>query len=168
MFDAVFVMSCAASAQVTLVCLVRPSGCRVCLAHGRQCFSLTGSWQSTPSLQRVSGVIPASYSDGKAGQEKQDSNDKASSSGMSLGSDALALPWYTGQASLDMPLYCNLACMALAVLHRMKRYHTVVQVICLRLSLPVSMHYTSAPDRMTSNANIHWLQQSITQNSMNR
>ena len=59
--------------------------------------------------------------------EKQDVDDKASS-GVSLGSDALMLPWYTGQSSLDMGLCCNLTCMALSVLYRMKRYHTVVQV----------------------------------------
>jgi hypothetical protein len=72
------------------------------------------------------GVIPAPK--GGTISEKQDVDDKASSSGVSLGSDALSLPWYTGQSSLDMAMCCNLTCMALAVLHRMKRYHTVVQV----------------------------------------
>ena len=72
----------------------------------------------------MAGVIPASS--GQA--EKQSIDDKASSKASTLGSDALALPWYTGQDSLDMPLCCNLACMVLAVLQRMKRYHTVVQV----------------------------------------
>ena len=89
------------------------------------------------SLRSAAGVIPASESGGKM---ESDMNDKASSSGISLGSDALALPWYTGQGSLDMPLCCNLTCMALAVLHRMKRYHTVVQVICSKLMLHDSMH----------------------------
>lgn len=57
--------------------------------------------------------------------------DTGSVSGVSLGSDAASAPWYTEQASLDMPMCCNLVCMALAVLHRMKRYHTVVQVMLL-------------------------------------
>ena len=74
----------------------------------------------------VAGLIPAAK--GGMNSEKQGVNNKASSSGVSLGSDALTLPWYTGQSSLDMGLCCNLTCMALAVLHRMKRYHTVVQV----------------------------------------
>ena len=74
----------------------------------------------------VAGVTPAAK--GGTSSEKQCVDDKASSSGVSLGSDALMLPWYTGQSSLDMGLCCNLTCMALAVLHRMKRYHTVVQV----------------------------------------
>lgn len=73
------------------------------------------------------GVIPAP--DQMVSSEKQAVDDAASSSGFSLGSDALTLPWYSKQHSgLDMTLCCNLACMALAVLHRMKRYHTVVQV----------------------------------------
>ena len=74
----------------------------------------------------VAGVTPAAK--GGTSREKQGVDDKASSSGVSLGSDALMLPWYTGQSSLDMAMCCNLTCMALAVLHRMKRYHTVVQV----------------------------------------
>lgn len=60
--------------------------------------------------------------------------DTGSVSGLSLGSDAVRAPWYTEQASLDMPMCCNLVCVALAVLHRMKRYHTVVQVIPLLMS----------------------------------
>ncbi len=79
----------------------------------------------------TTGVIPASND--KADSDKQVVDDKASSSGVSLGSDALTLPWYMGQTSLDMHMCCNLTCMALAVLHRMKRYHTVVQVHFYRL-----------------------------------
>ena len=60
--------------------------------------------------------------------------DTGSVSGVSLGSDAVSAPWYTEQTSLDMPMCCNLVCMALAVLHRMKRYHTVVQVLLLLTS----------------------------------
>ncbi|KAL0048239.1 hypothetical protein WJX82_010821 [Trebouxia sp. C0006] len=77
-------------------------------------------------VQVHAGLLPAAK--GGTSSEKQGVDDKASSSGVSLGSDALMLPWYTGQSSLDMGLCCNLTCMALAVLHRMKRYHTVVQV----------------------------------------
>ncbi len=74
----------------------------------------------------VAGVIPAAK--GGTSSRNQGVDDKASSSGVSLGSDALMLPWYTGHSSLDMAMCCNFICMALAVLHRMKRYHTVVQV----------------------------------------
>ena len=75
------------------------------------------------------GVIP---SHGDQAENRGPETDTGSVSSLSLGSDAVRAPWYTEQGSLDMPMCCNLVCMALAVLHRMKRYHTVVQVI-LRL-----------------------------------
>ena len=77
----------------------------------------------------VAGVIPAL--EGNGGSVQQAEDDKGSRSGVSLGSDALSLPWYSG-TSADMPMCCNIACMALAVLYRMKRYHAVVQVgVCM-------------------------------------
>ena len=79
----------------------------------------------------AAGVVPAPSS--KSDKAKGAAHDADSSSGLSLGSDALALPWYTQQTSLDMHMCCNLVCMALAVLHRMKRHHTVVQVPLLVL-----------------------------------
>ena len=78
------------------------------------------------SAAGVAGVIPGDK--GGESRKGQAVDEGASVSGASLGSDALSLPWYTGHSSLDMTMCCNLTCMALAVLHRMKRFHTVVQV----------------------------------------
>lgn len=79
----------------------------------------------------VTGVIPAHRNQG---DKMEPETDTGSISGVSLGSDAVSTPWYTEQSSLDMHMCCNLVCMALAVLHRMKRYHTVVQVVPLHQS----------------------------------
>lgn len=65
--------------------------------------------------------------------------DTGSVSGMSLRSDAVSAPWFSEQSRLDMPMCCNLVCMALSVLHRMKRYHTVVQVTLLLTSALYSL-----------------------------
>ena len=97
------------------------------ICNGKQAFHSDGV-MSRPykSAAGVAGVIPGD----KAGESRRRpaEDEGGSVSGASLGSDALSLPWYTGQSSLDMAMCCNLTCMALAVLHRMKRYHTVVQV----------------------------------------
>lgn len=73
------------------------------------------------------GVIPGSAT--QPDQQRLSPDDDKASSQFSLGSDALTTPWFAKQSSLDMRMCCNMVCMALAVLHRMKRYHTVVQVL---------------------------------------
>lgn len=72
----------------------------------------------------VAGIIPAI---GSTLEQPREEDDRASSQ-FSLGSDALIAPWFKKQPGLDMQMCCNMVCMSLAVLHRMKRYHTVVQV----------------------------------------
>lgn len=72
------------------------------------------------------GVIPASTD--RPEQQLLHTDDDKASSQFSFGSDALTRPWFQKQSSLDMRMCCNMTCMALAVLHRMKRYHTLVQV----------------------------------------
>ena len=73
------------------------------------------------------GVLPASQDQSK--QQGLSEEDDKTSTVFSVGSDALIKSWFQDQPSLDMKMCCSMVCMALAVLLRMKRFHTVVQVM---------------------------------------
>ena len=99
----------------------------------------------------MAGVIPAASEEAEQEKVQSAAHKAGSVSAVSLGSDALALPWYTQQSSLDMPMCCNLVCMALAVLHRMKRHHTVVQVA----PCPLLPSYRVGSRHSTGHVDIH-------------
>lgn len=102
----------------------------------RHCLSVYRRGATRVVSCDLPGVIPASEDQSKQ-QGLSEEDDKASTQ-FSVGSDALVKSWFQNQPSLDMKMCCNMVCMALAVLHRMKRFHTVVQVMLL--AVPFSVH----------------------------